>query len=120
MARASPGVQAIVEREEIENQRVPVWSPTGTARGTSMFFGGIRRSVPSYAQGFGGLSSSHSSTAIGRCLLRRRINYASSRPYENQIETFKVIQKQRIDSRYRAFHLALITLIYLGKLMISE
>jgi len=39
-----------------------------------MFFGGIRRSIPSYAQGFGGLSSSHSSTAIGRGLLRRRIN----------------------------------------------
>jgi hypothetical protein len=38
-----------------------------------MFFGGIRRSIPSYAQGFGGLSSSHSSTAIGRGLLRRRI-----------------------------------------------
>ena len=50
------------------------WSPTGKARGTSMFFGGIRRSIPSYAQGFGGLSSSHSSTAIGRDLLRRRIN----------------------------------------------
>jgi len=50
------------------------WSPTGKARGTSMFFGGIRRSIPSYAQGFGGLSSSHSSTAIGRGLLRRRIN----------------------------------------------
>jgi hypothetical protein len=42
------------------------WSPTGKARGTSMFFGGIRRSIPSYAQGFGGLSCSHSSTAIGR------------------------------------------------------
>ena len=39
-----------------------------------MFFGGIRRSIPSYAQGFGGLSSSHSSTAIGRGFLRRRIN----------------------------------------------
>ena len=39
-----------------------------------MFFGGIRRSIPSYAQGFGELSSSHSSTAIGRGLLRRRIN----------------------------------------------
>jgi putative addiction module killer protein len=38
-----------------------------------MFFGGIRRSIPSYAQGFGGLSSSHSSTAIDRGLLRRRI-----------------------------------------------
>jgi hypothetical protein len=38
-----------------------------------MFFGEIRRSIPSYAQGFGGLSSSHSSTAIGRGLLRRRI-----------------------------------------------
>src|SRR4030042_5401204 len=61
------------------------WSPTGKARGTSMFFGGIRRSIPSYAQGFGGLSSLHSSTAIGRActpklvtarrrgLLRRRI-----------------------------------------------
>jgi hypothetical protein len=49
------------------------WSPMGKARGTSMFFGGIRRSIPSYAQGFGGLSSSHSSTAIGRGLLRRRI-----------------------------------------------
>jgi hypothetical protein len=51
------------------------WSPTGKALGTSMFFGGIRRSIPSYAQGFGGLSSSHSSTAIGRGLLRRRIKY---------------------------------------------
>jgi len=50
------------------------WSPTGKARGTSMFFGGIRRSTPYYAQGLGGLSSSHSSTAIGRGLLRRRIN----------------------------------------------
>src|SRR4030043_594636 len=49
------------------------WSPTGKARGPSMFFGEIRRSIPSYAQGFGGLSSSHSSTAIGRGLLRRRI-----------------------------------------------
>ena len=49
------------------------WSPTGKARGTSMFFGGIRRSIPSYAQGFGGLSSPYSSTAIGRGLLRRRI-----------------------------------------------
>jgi hypothetical protein len=38
-----------------------------------MLFGGIRRSIPSYAQGFGGLSSSHSSTAIGRGFLRRRI-----------------------------------------------
>ena len=38
-----------------------------------MFFGGIRRSIPSYAQGFGGLFSPHSSTAIGRGLLRRRI-----------------------------------------------
>jgi len=36
-------------------------------------FGGIRRSIPSYAQGFGGLSSSHSFVAIGRGLLRRRI-----------------------------------------------
>jgi len=27
----------------------------GKARGTSMFFGGIRRSIPSYAQGFGGI-----------------------------------------------------------------
>jgi hypothetical protein len=53
------------------------WSPTGKARGTSMFFGGIRRSIPSYAQGFGGLSSSHSSTAIGRGLLRRRIKVQS-------------------------------------------
>jgi ferredoxin len=53
--------------------RCSEWSPTGKARGTSMFFGGIRRSIPSYAQGFGGLSSSHSSTAIGRGLLRRRI-----------------------------------------------
>ena len=38
-----------------------------------MFFGGIRRSIPSYAQGFGGLSFSHSSTAKSRGLLRRRI-----------------------------------------------
>ena len=47
-----------------------------------MFFGGIRRSIPSYAQGFGGLSSSHSSTAIGRGLLRRRIkaNYLAGKP----------------------------------------
>ncbi len=51
------------------------WSPTGKARGTSVFFGGIRRSIPSYPQGFGGLFSSHSSTAIGRGLLRRRIKY---------------------------------------------
>jgi len=36
-------------------------------------FGGIRRSIPSYAQGFGGLSFSHSSTAKSRGLLRRRI-----------------------------------------------
>ena len=36
-------------------------------------FGGIRRSAPSYAQGFGGLSFSHSSTAKSRGLLRRRI-----------------------------------------------
>jgi hypothetical protein len=42
-----------------------------------MFFGGIRRSIPSCAQGFGGLSSSHSSTAIGRGFLRRRIKYKS-------------------------------------------
>ena len=27
----------------------------GKARSTSMFFGGIRRSIPSYAQGFAGL-----------------------------------------------------------------
>jgi hypothetical protein len=47
--------------------------PTGKASGTFMFFGGIRRSIPSYAQGFGGLSSSHSSTAIDRGLLRRWI-----------------------------------------------
>jgi hypothetical protein len=58
---------------QIKCYRVSEWSPTGKARGTSMFFGGIRRSIPSYAQGFGGLSSSHSSTAIGRGLLRRRI-----------------------------------------------
>ena len=57
---------------------IRTWSPTGKARGTSMFFGGIRRSIPSYAQGFGGLSSSHSSTAIGRGLLRRRINTPSN------------------------------------------
>jgi hypothetical protein len=56
------------------------WSPTGKARGTSMFFGGIRRSIPSYAQGFGGLSASHSSTAIGRSLLRRRINSGPPNP----------------------------------------
>ena len=63
--------------------------PMGKARRTPMFFHGIRRSIPSYAQGFGGLSSLHSSTAIGRAwtpkcpgvsarrrgLLRRRINY---------------------------------------------
>jgi hypothetical protein len=61
---AIPDVQSLLFEE---------WSPTGKARGTSMFFGGIRRSIPSYAQGFGGLSSSHSSTAIGRGLLRRRI-----------------------------------------------
>jgi spermidine synthase len=53
--------------------KIRKWSPTGKARGTSMFFSGIRRSIPSYGQGFGGLSSSHSSTAIGRGLLRRRI-----------------------------------------------
>jgi hypothetical protein len=35
-ARASPGVQAIVEREEIENQKVPVWSPTGKARACTL------------------------------------------------------------------------------------
>jgi hypothetical protein len=29
--------------------------------------------IPSYAQGFGGLSFSHSTTVIGRGLLRRRI-----------------------------------------------
>ena len=33
--------------------------------------------LPSYAQGFGGLSASHSSTAIGRGLLRRRITNGS-------------------------------------------
>ena len=58
-------------------------SPTGKARGTSMFFGGIRRSIPSYAQGFGGLSSSHSSTAIGRGLLRRRIKGNILGPYRS-------------------------------------
>jgi len=31
-----------------------------------VFFGGIRRSIPSYTKGFGGSSSLHSSTAIGR------------------------------------------------------
>ena len=62
------------------------WSPTGKARGTSMFFGGIRRSIPSDAQGFGGLSSSHSSTVSGRGLLRRRIKKANS-PCE-EIRTF--------------------------------
>jgi len=36
-------------------------------------FGEIRRSIPSCAQGFGGLSFSHSSTAKSRGLLRRRI-----------------------------------------------
>ncbi len=36
-------------------------------------FGGIRRSIPSYAQGFGGLSFSHSSTAKSHGLLRKRI-----------------------------------------------
>jgi len=55
-----------------------------------MFFGGIRRSIPSYAQGFGGLSSPHSSTAIGRGLLRRRINRNSAfnwgTPFEFEID----------------------------------
>ena len=65
------------------------WSPTGKTRGTSMFFGGIRRSIPSYAQGFGGLSSSHSSTAIGRGLLRRRIKS----DYKTGIQTQSEIPK---------------------------
>jgi hypothetical protein len=79
------------------------WSPTGKARGTSMLFGGIRRNIPSFAQGFGGLSSSHSSMAIGRActpkclpsaersvqlgvsarrrgLLRRRLNFKFNNP----------------------------------------
>src|SRR4030043_1069547 len=49
------------------------WSPTGNARHTSMFFGGHRRSISSYARGFGELSSSYSATAIVWGLLRRRI-----------------------------------------------
>jgi len=51
------------------------WSPTGRARGASMF---LRRNPPKHTllrTGFGGLSCPHSFTAIGRGLLRRRIRY---------------------------------------------
>jgi len=56
-----------------------------------MFFGEIRRSIPSYAQGFGGLSSSHSSTAIGRGLLRRRINEQAF----GQLQEANIVDKLR-------------------------
>ena len=50
--------------------RLPARSRFGEGRArrrtASMFLGEIRRSKPSYAQGFGGLSSSFSSPAIGR------------------------------------------------------
>jgi len=59
------------------------WSPAGRARGTSMFFGGIRRSIPSYAQGFGGLSYPHSCAAIGRGLLRGRTNTTKGFPVDS-------------------------------------
>jgi len=72
------------EAQKITTRMRETWSPMGKARGTSMFFGGIRRSIPSLPQGFGGLSSSHSSTAIGRGLPRRRINKMSLDNATNQ------------------------------------
>jgi hypothetical protein len=65
------------QKTQFQSQGIRVTvEPHAQARRTSTFFGGTRQSIPSYAQGFGGLPCLAFIHGQARAFLRRRVTCA--------------------------------------------